>query len=79
MAQGTVLICLSGADHIRSEQPLLLTSNAHAHSHMHALLACRTKDGKKQETGFFLKELGAPLVKIPEAGYDVQVHAYIHM
>ncbi|KAL3134645.1 hypothetical protein ABBQ32_007655 [Trebouxia sp. C0010 RCD-2024] len=48
MSKGTVLICLSGADHIR------------------------TQDGKPKETGFFLKELGAPLIKVLEAGYDVQ-------
>ena len=34
---------------------------------------CRTQDGKPKETGFFLKELGVPLIKVLEAGYDVQV------
>lgn len=29
------------------------------------------QSGKKQETGFFLKELGRPLLKLIDAGYDV--------
>ena len=40
---------------------------------MHA----RTQDGKKHETGFFLKELGAPLIKLLEAGYDVEVDTVV--
>jgi putative intracellular protease/amidase len=31
-----------------------------------------TKSGKTHETGFFLKELGQPLMKVLEAGYDVE-------
>lgn len=37
------------------------------------ILLLRTQDGKPKETGFFLKELGAPLIKVLQAGYDVQV------
>ena len=37
------------------------------------VLLCRLKSGKEEETGFFLKELGGPLIKLLEAGYDVEV------
>ena len=73
MSKGTVLICLSGADHIRCRPALgqanLSQKNLGADHPEH----CRTQDGKPKETGFFLKELGAPLIKVLEAGYDVQV------
>lgn len=32
----------------------------------------RLQSGRQQETGFFLKELGRPLIKLLEAGYDVE-------
>lgn len=72
MSKGTVLICLSGADHIR------YTTTADdqfpdADTRLQSSVYCRTQDGKPKETGFFLKELGAPLIKVLEAGYDVQV------
>lgn len=71
MSKGTVLICLSGADHIRytSADVQLPDSDTSLQPSDY----CRTQDGKPKETGFFLKELGAPLIKVLEAGYDVQV------
>lgn len=33
----------------------------------------RTSDNKEHATGFFLKELGRPLIKLLEAGYNVEV------
>lgn len=35
----------------------------------------RTSDNKEHATGFFLRELGRPLIKLLEAGYDVEVGA----
>lgn len=32
----------------------------------------RTSDNKEHATGFFLRELGRPLIKLLEAGYDVE-------